>query len=56
MAGIGGLIAGYTYKYTNSIFTPLLSHFINNMIAAGHEVIDYAKTYAIIKETFKINF
>ncbi len=56
MAGVGGLISGYTYMYTNTIFTPLLSHFINNMIASGNEFIDYAHYYATISntiETFK---
>jgi membrane protease YdiL (CAAX protease family) len=54
MSGIGGFISGYTYMYTNSIFTPLLSHMINNAMAAGSQVIDYAKTYNMIKESFKI--
>ena len=43
MAGFGGLIAGYTYAYTNTILTPLLSHFINNMMSAGSEFIDYSR-------------
>jgi membrane protease YdiL (CAAX protease family) len=54
MAGIGGLISGYTYMYTNSIITPLISHMINNALAAGSQVIDYAKTYHMIREAFKI--
>ena len=54
MSGIGGLIAGYTYMYTNSILTPLISHIINNALAAGSQVIDYANAYRIIKEAFKI--
>ncbi len=54
MAGFGGLIAGYTYLYTNTILTPLLSHFINNMMSAGSEFIDYSKHYEAIVEKFKI--
>jgi membrane protease YdiL (CAAX protease family) len=54
MAGCGGLIAGYTYLYTNTILTPLLSHFINNMMSAGSEFIDYAQHYKTIVEKFKI--
>lgn len=54
MAGIGGLIAGYTYKYTNTILTPLLSHFINNMLSAGSEFIDYSRYYERIVEKFRI--
>ncbi len=54
MAGCGGLIAGYTYLYTNTILTPLLSHFINNMMSAGSEFIDYAQHYKSIVEKFKI--
>jgi membrane protease YdiL (CAAX protease family) len=54
MAGFGGLIAGYTYAYTNTILTPLLSHFINNMMSAGSEFIDYAQHYKTIVEKFKI--
>jgi len=54
MAGFGGLIAGYTYKYTNTILTPLLSHFINNMLSAGSEFIDYTKYYERIVENFRI--
>jgi hypothetical protein len=46
MAGVGGLISGYGYIYTNSIFTPLIAHIINNMMAAGQEVIEYANVYA----------
>ena len=56
MAGFGGLIAGYTYSYTNTILTPLLSHFINNMMSAGSEFIDYSKHYEKIVEKFKIIF
>ena len=56
MAGFGGLIAGYTYAYTNTILTPLLSHFINNMMSAGSEFIDYSKHYEAIVEKFKIIF
>ena len=56
MAGFGGLIAGYTYAYTNTILTPLLSHFINNMMSAGSEFIDYSKHYETIVEKFKIIF
>jgi len=56
MAGFGGLINGYTYIYTNSIFTPLIAHMINNMLAAGTQVIDYATTYNKIVETFRIHF
>jgi len=54
IAGCGGLIAGYTYLYTNTILTPLLSHFINNMMSAGSEFIDYAQHYKTIVEKFKI--
>ena len=54
MAGFGGLIAGYTYAYTNTILTPLLSHFINNMMSAGSEFIDYSQHYKTIVEKFKI--
>ena len=54
MAGCGGLIAGYTYLYTNTILTPLLSHFINNMMSAGSEFIDYAQHYKAVVEKFKI--
>jgi hypothetical protein len=54
MAGCGGLIAGYTYSYTNTILTPLLSHFINNMMSAGSEFIDYAQHYQTVVEKFKI--
>ncbi len=54
MAGIGGLISGYTYKYTNTILTPLLSHFINNMLSAGSEFIDYSRYYERIVEKFRI--
>lgn len=54
MAGIGGLISGYTYKYTNTILTPLLSHFINNMLSAGSEFIEYSKYYERIVEKFRI--
>jgi len=46
MAGVGGLISGYAYMYTNSIFTPLIAHMINNMMAAGQELIEYANSYA----------
>jgi len=46
MAGVGGLISGYAYIYTNSIFTPLIAHMINNMMAAGQELIEYANSYA----------
>jgi membrane protease YdiL (CAAX protease family) len=46
MAGIGGLVSGYAYIYTNSIFTPLIAHIINNMMAAGQELIEYANSYA----------
>jgi membrane protease YdiL (CAAX protease family) len=56
MAGFGGLIAGYTYAYTNTILTPLLSHFINNMMSAGSEFIDYSRHYEAIVEKFKIIF
>jgi len=56
MAGFGGLIAGYTYSYTNTILTPLLSHFINNMMSAGSEFIDYSRHYEAIVEKFKIIF
>jgi membrane protease YdiL (CAAX protease family) len=56
MSGIGGLLAGYTYIYTNSIFTPLIAHIINNTIAAGNQVIDYAETYSVLKEKFSIHF
>jgi membrane protease YdiL (CAAX protease family) len=54
MAGIGGLISGYTYKYTNTILTPLLSHFINNMLSAGSEFIEYSRYYERIVERFRI--
>jgi membrane protease YdiL (CAAX protease family) len=54
MAGVGGLLAGYTYAYTNTILTPLLSHFINNMLSAGSEFIDYAQHYQKIVEKFRI--
>lgn len=54
MAGCGGLIAGYTYLYTNSILTPLLSHFINNMMSAGSEFIEYSQHYQTVVEKFKI--
>ncbi len=54
MAGCGGLISGYTYLYTNTILTPLLSHFLNNMLSAGSEFIDYAQHYEVIVEKFKI--
>ena len=54
MAGIGGLISGYTYKYTNTILTPLLSHFINNMLSAGSEFIGYSRYYERIVEKFRI--
>ena len=54
MSGIGGLISGYTYMYTNSIFTPLISHIINNALAAGSQVIDYSNAYHMIREAFKI--
>jgi membrane protease YdiL (CAAX protease family) len=50
----GGLISGYTYVYTNSILTPLLSHFLNNMIATGHEMIDYMHFYSKIAERFSL--
>lgn len=53
-SGTGGLISGYTYMYTNSILTPLLSHFLNNMIATGHEMIDYMHFYSTIVEKFKV--
>ena len=56
MASFGGLINGYTYIYTNSIFTPLLAHMINNMVASGTQIIDYASTYNKIVETFRIHF
>jgi hypothetical protein len=56
MAGFGGLINGYTYIYTNSIFTPLLAHIINNVLASGSQIIDYASTYNKIVESFRIHF
>ena len=54
MAGCGGLISGYTYLHTNTILTPLLSHFINNMMSAGSEFIEYSQHYKAVVEKFKI--
>ena len=54
MSGIAGLISGYTYMYTNSILTPLISHMINNALASGSQVVDYANAYNIVREAFKI--
>ena len=31
-ATIGGLISGWSYMYTNSLLTPIMSHMINNII------------------------
>ena len=54
MAGIGGLISGYAYMYTNSIATPLIAHIINNILASTNEIIDYKKAYKQIVESFAI--
>jgi membrane protease YdiL (CAAX protease family) len=54
MAGIGGLISGYAYMYTNSIATPLIAHIINNVLASTNEIIDYSKAYNQIIESFAI--
>jgi len=52
MAGIGGLISGYAYIYTNSIFTHLIAHIINNMMAAGQELMEYSMAYSDFIEKF----
>ena len=44
-AGLSGVIYGYAYIYTNSIFTPLLAHFINNIMSTMADFIDYSKYY-----------
>jgi membrane protease YdiL (CAAX protease family) len=44
-ATIGGLIAGWSYMYTNSILTPIMSHMINNIIATGLDSIEYSVFY-----------
>jgi len=44
-ATIGGLIAGWSYMYTNSLLTPIMSHMINNLIATGLDSIEYSVYY-----------
>ena len=44
-AGLSGVIYGYAYIYTNSIFTPLLAHFINNIMSTMADFIDYSSYY-----------
>lgn len=48
-AGLSGIIYAYAYIYTNSIFTPLLAHFINNMISTMADYIDYSNYYNMVK-------
>lgn len=40
-AGISGLVSGYGYSSSNSIFSPLLAHMLNNLIASGSEIWGY---------------
>jgi hypothetical protein len=42
-ATIGGLISGWSYMYTNSILTPLMSHMINNIISTSADTIEYSE-------------
>jgi len=44
-ATIGGFISGWTYMYTNSIFTPMMAHMINNIIATSSDTIEYTQFY-----------
>ena len=44
-ATIGGLIAGWSYMYTNSLLTPIMSHMINNIISTGLDSIEYTMYY-----------
>jgi len=43
---IGGLISGWSYMYTNSLLTPIMSHMINNMIATSSDMMEYSMFYA----------
>ena len=43
---IGGLIAGWSYMYTNSLLTPIMSHMINNIIATSSDMMEYSMFYA----------
>jgi membrane protease YdiL (CAAX protease family) len=47
-AGLSGVIYAYAYIYTNSIFTPLLAHFINNIMSTMADYIEYSKYYVNI--------
>jgi len=44
-ATIGGLISGWSYMYTNSLLTPIMSHMINNIISTGLDSIEYSMYY-----------
>jgi membrane protease YdiL (CAAX protease family) len=44
-AGLSGVVYGYAYIHTNSIFTPLLAHFINNIMSTTYDYIEYSKYY-----------
>jgi len=44
-AAIGGYLSAWTYIYTNSIFTPIMAHMINNLIATGSEIFEYSLFY-----------
>ena len=45
-SSIGGLIAGWSYMYTNSLLTPIMSHMINNIIATSSDMMEYSMFYA----------
>ena len=49
-AGLSGIIYGYAYIYTNSIFTPLIAHFINNIMSTTADYIEYSRYYKIINK------
>lgn len=41
-SGITGLICGYSYYYTNSIFPAIIAHMINNLIASYDQYQGYS--------------
>ena len=40
-SGITGLLCGYSYYYTNSLFPAILSHVINNLMASYSQISSY---------------